>query len=86
MLGFGVCPSARPFATGRPRRPTIQAMWSRRCLRTRSATRRGVAYRRGDLFEKRAVLMGDWGAFPGAPTTEIVLLAGKRGEHAEVLT
>jgi hypothetical protein len=44
----------------------------------------GAAYRRGDLFEKRAALMADWAAFLERQLAEVVPLAGKRGEHAEV--
>jgi integrase len=43
-----------------------------------------AAYRRGDLFEKRAVLMDDWAAFLGRQPAEVVPLTGRRGAHAEV--
>jgi len=44
-----------------------------------------AAYRRGDLFEKRRLLMADWAGFLSRQPAEVVSLAGKRGEHAEVL-
>ena len=43
-----------------------------------------AAYRRGDLFEKRRVLMADWAGFLGHQPAVVVPLVGKRGEHAEV--
>jgi hypothetical protein len=33
-----------------------------------------AAYRRGDLFAKRAALMDDWAAFLGRPAAEVVRL------------
>jgi hypothetical protein len=33
-----------------------------------------AAYRRGDLFEKRMVLMDDWAAFLARPAAEVVKL------------
>jgi integrase len=42
-----------------------------------------AAYRRGDLFEKRRLLMADWAGFLGHQPAEVVSLAGKRGRHAE---
>ena len=43
-----------------------------------------AAYRRGDLFEKRRLLMADWAGFLGHQPAMVVPLVGKRGEHAEV--
>jgi integrase len=42
-----------------------------------------AAYRRGDLFEKRRLLMADWAGFLGHQPAEVVRLAGKRGRQAE---
>ena len=33
-----------------------------------------AAYRRGDLFEKRAALMADWAAYLSCPPAEVVAL------------
>jgi integrase len=40
-----------------------------------------AAYRRGDLFEKRATLMDDWAAFLGRKTAEVVPLTRRRRRH-----
>jgi integrase len=38
-----------------------------------------AAYRRGDLFEKRAALMSDWAAFLAKPAAEVVPLRTRQG-------
>ena len=41
-----------------------------------------AAYRRGDLFEKRAALMADWAAYLSRPPAEVVALrAGLTALH-----
>jgi hypothetical protein len=42
-----------------------------------------VAHRRGDLFEKRRLLIADWAGFLRRQPAEVVPLAGERVGHAE---